>query len=321
MPEGPARRLLLDTADVDQAREVVGAGYCDHRLEVHPRSRPFRAVQSEVRTDRVAVHRLRYGADVRIDATPLDRYVLVTTPLRGSLTLSYGSRSVRVGPGEPLAIGPDRDFRLLWEGDCELLTVRLSRDAVVAAGHVEGGEAGPALSLDPTPRDLAAARRTWRGLVDFVEAQCLAGSDVVRSPVLSATLEQLLAGAAVRAHRPAASAPAMSVRGAGSRAVRRGVAFLEGNAHRPVTLEEVATAAGVGVRALQEGFRRELGRTPTEVLRELRLQRARETLLRADGPDVTVADVAHAAGFAHLGRFAQAYRERFGELPSQALRR
>jgi AraC-like DNA-binding protein len=36
---------------------------------------------------------------------------------------------------------------------------------------------------------------------------------------------------------------------------------------------------------------------------------------------MTVAAVAHRWGFAHLGRFASAYRCRFGEPPSDTLRR
>jgi AraC-like DNA-binding protein len=35
---------------------------------------------------------------------------------------------------------------------------------------------------------------------------------------------------------------------------------------------------------------------------------------------VTVAAVAHRWGFAHLGRFAYAYRARFGVSPSETLR-
>ena len=43
-------------------------------------------------------------------------------------------------------------------------------------------------------------------------------------------------------------------------------------------------------------------------------------LTRADPWQVTVSEVAYRWGFTHLGRFAGAYRERFGETPSQTLR-
>jgi transcriptional regulator GlxA family with amidase domain len=75
------------------------------------------------------------------------------------------------------------------------------------------------------------------------------------------------------------------------------------------------------VRSLQEGFRRHLGSAPMAYLQQERLVRAHQTLRQADPVCVTVSAVAHRWGFAHLGRFASAYRTRFGEPPSETLRR
>jgi transcriptional regulator GlxA family with amidase domain len=50
-------------------------------------------------------------------------------------------------------------------------------------------------------------------------------------------------------------------------------------------------------------------------LRDLRLDRARAALRAQDG--TAVAEIAAACGFAHAGRFSQAYRERFGELSAE----
>ena len=56
-------------------------------------------------------------------------------------------------------------------------------------------------------------------------------------------------------------------------------------------------------------------------LKAIRLEKAHAALQSGDskgGADVT--KIALDAGFAHLGRFAQAYRLRFGELPSATAR-
>ena len=55
-------------------------------------------------------------------------------------------------------------------------------------------------------------------------------------------------------------------------------------------------------------------------LRSVRLDSVRGEL-QAPGPGTTVAAVAHRWGFAHLGRFTAYYRRRYGESPSQTLRR
>ncbi|MGC2655752.1 MAG: helix-turn-helix domain-containing protein, partial [Mycobacterium sp.] len=59
---------------------------------------------------------------------------------------------------------------------------------------------------------------------------------------------------------------------------------------------------------------------PVTHLRNVRLDSARRMLTQpSDGTSVT--NVALAAGFSHLGRFSREYSRRFGELPSESLRR
>jgi AraC-like DNA-binding protein/TolB-like protein len=84
------------------------------------------------------------------------------------------------------------------------------------------------------------------------------------------------------------------------------------------TLGELARSCGIGPRALQQHFRRFVGATPVEHLRTVRLNRARQLLLRAPR-DARITEIAARCGFSHLGRFATWYRERYGEAPSATL--
>ena len=89
---------------------------------------------------------------------------------------------------------------------------------------------------------------------------------------------------------------------------------------RQYTAGDLASIAGVGVRVLQESFRQHVGVSPLAYLRRLRLDGVHQELSRSDPWQVNVSDVAYRWGFTHLGRFAGAYRARFGESPSQTLR-
>jgi AraC-like DNA-binding protein len=51
------------------------------------------------------------------------------------------------------------------------------------------------------------------------------------------------------------------------------------------------------------------------------MERARRDLLAADPQADSVTDIAARWGFFHLGRFSQAYRCAYSELPSQTLAR
>ncbi|XUM05256.1 helix-turn-helix transcriptional regulator [Streptomyces venezuelae ATCC 10712] len=88
----------------------------------------------------------------------------------------------------------------------------------------------------------------------------------------------------------------------------------------PFTTTELAALARVSVRRLQESFREYVGMSPMAYVREVRLDRVREELRAAAPDEVSVSEVAWRWGFAHQGRFAARYRERFGESPSRTLR-
>ena len=103
------------------------------------------------------------------------------------------------------------------------------------------------------------------------------------------------------------------------RGVRKAVECLEAEPGRSWRLAELARASGIAPRTLQKQFRRFVGRAPLAFLCELRFARVREELVH--GRDTGVTAIAMRYGFAHLGRFAVAYRRRYGESPSKTLRR
>jgi len=141
-------------------------------------------------------------------------------------------------------------------------------------------------------------------------------------PLAVRSLEQVFVQSLLLGQPHSHSASLEAPRGrSGSRAVTRVVEMLRDDPARPWTVGELACAVFTSVRSLQEGFRRSLDTTPMAYLRKLRLERAREDLLAADRDDRTVTEVAARWGFLHVSRFASAYAARFGELPSETLRR
>ena len=102
-------------------------------------------------------------------------------------------------------------------------------------------------------------------------------------------------------------------------AVRRALSVIEDRAHEELTLEQLAGAVAVTPRALQYAFRKELGCTPQDYLRRVRLDLARQSL--RDGSAQSVGDAAARFGFFNPGRFASDYRQVFDENPGQTLLR
>ncbi len=83
---------------------------------------------------------------------------------------------------------------------------------------------------------------------------------------------------------------------------------------------ELCAAANVSERTLQYAFHDIMGMSPLTYLHRLRLHRARDELRKAKNGSTTVTDVAMNWGFWHFGEFSRAYKNCFGEVPSQTLK-
>jgi AraC-like DNA-binding protein len=82
----------------------------------------------------------------------------------------------------------------------------------------------------------------------------------------------------------------------------------------------MAQAAGVSQKTLEVAFQECIGMTPGRYLALVRLNRVHHQLALGRAGELSVTNESRAWGFSHPGRFAGAYRQLFGELPSQTLR-
>lgn len=98
--------------------------------------------------------------------------------------------------------------------------------------------------------------------------------------------------------------------------------YFERNIRENIKIDDVAFAVGISTRQLHAAFRDHVGRSPAQVLRDMRLARARQKL-ETLGPSmrITVAGAANDAGFSHLGRFSAYYSDKYHETPSATVQR
>ncbi|HBC06370.1 MAG TPA: AraC family transcriptional regulator, partial [Rhodospirillaceae bacterium] len=71
----------------------------------------------------------------------------------------------------------------------------------------------------------------------------------------------------------------------------------------------------------QNVFKDVYGMSPMAYLRLVRLKRVHSALRNGGEDGATIAQIARAWGFGHMGRFAEIYRHQFGELPSETVRK
>jgi AraC family ethanolamine operon transcriptional activator len=175
------------------------------------------------------------------------------------------------------------------------------------------------LQVDPVQAD---ALFLWgKRLVDMAVRQpgLLEESGRERLNVRHELLERLLATLRVAAER--GHGQINRTREERSRIVRVAEDYALAHIDDQVYLSDLCKAADVSERSLEYAFKAVMGMTPMAYLTRLRLHRVRQKLLAAPRDSTTVTAEALNWGFWHLGEFSRAYKDCFGETPSETLRR
>jgi AraC-like DNA-binding protein len=264
----------------------------------------------------LSVYELTLDSDVVLqgEETPDAYTVIVTLSGRSQITIDG-----EVIPSRHVMTGPDTRFRTGFDHP-DILLLRLGERLVADTMRERLGEAPPStLRFDPV---ITSGMDQWIALLHTFGETAASGL-FDRSPLAAAHFEKLLLHGLLDTQPHSLSG---DLAGGGPRpkssAVRRAMIHCEEHAADPVSIGELAMVAGTSVRALQLAFRTELGLTPMEYLRRVRLDYVNQDLLaiaqgRAEG---TVTDVALRWGFTHLGRFSGFYRQTYGKLPSETAR-
>lgn len=102
--------------------------------------------------------------------------------------------------------------------------------------------------------------------------------------------------------------------------VRRAEEFMRARCAEPIRMAQVADAAGCSQRTLEAVFRQFRGTTPLGALHSIRLEQVHRELSLA-ATDAPLAAIARRHGFTNASRLAAAFLRRFGETPTEVLRR
>jgi AraC-like DNA-binding protein len=301
---------VSDPLDWEEVSRAVSDGYFPH--ELHPLTPSTAAKVDFDSTDigPVRIVRLGWGALVTVDTTHPGGYA-VNTPVSGHLESRIGHHELVATPDCAAIYPPDTPICLQrWSASLSLIGVRFDRDYL----HREMSRllAEPSCRL-PDRLDLTGQPgANWLRLVRSLSTQSVADQHPMVRQQLCGAITTSFVLAALPDTDPGRTRPR-------PRIVKRVLDEMHDDPGRPWTAGDMAEVAGVSIRRLQEGFRDYVGASPRECLTDIRLARVRQDLLRgADG--FTVADVAMRWGLMHTGRFAAAYRRKYGESPSETLR-
>jgi AraC-like DNA-binding protein len=270
-----------------------------------------------------------YGAKASVQVSPrrLDYWLLI--PIRGQMETTVRGRQFISDARQAFlfsypAMGPSR---IVVDAGALRMTVVMShtsldRQLAALLGKPCDTHLRPPLEFTPTV-DLKSghgrsiARLAHLVLEDFDRGEGL----LAHNSVALGSLEQFVITELLLSQPHNYSAAIYgTVPSVAPRDVKRATDYMEANLRSPVTLNDIVRAAGIPGRTLFKHFENFRGVSPMAFLRAARFEKAREALLHGE-PTRKIADVAMAWGFTNMGRFSVEYRKRFGECPSETLKR
>lgn len=310
------------TRDIEEARRWGTRVFCENELRSLDARKPVDARMYYRKLRGIGIGRISYGGEVTIDPGQLDTFYLVQMPLCGGERIESGTELTHSSPTVGSVLNAHRPIRIRHGERTEKLIVRVDRDLLErqCAQHLGRGlpqriEFDTAMPLD-TPEGMRWMHTiTW--LLDSLRLE-----DGPVSPLLTAQIEQMIVTMLLVCQRNNHSAGLREdTRTVTPAFVRRAEEFIESHAHEAITVCDIAGHVEVSSRSLYTGFRKYRSTSPMLYLKETRLNRVREQLLRAEAGRITVTEVAYQWGFGHLGHFTTDYKRRFGESPSETLAR
>ena len=309
------------TKDLDAARQYIGALFVPHRLEVTGCRQALDVCVSRASIGGVSLLFHRHGASVRVRPELLRSFFLLQIPMSGEAYIKADRQDLYCNPKQGIMISPTLGVDMCFGSGCEQLLVRiekteLERQLEGQLGHGLGTplQFSPAVPLDaPGLQEILALLRLMTA--SLMEARGMCSSPFARKNMVSLLLSGLLA---CLDHNYRGELDG-NVPMPGPGYLGKAQEFIAENVREAIGPEDIAVAAQVSTRALYAAFRTSLNSTPMRYLRQLRLDKVRDTLRESDSRQTSVTTVAMEYGFQHLGHFCMAYKERFGELPRDTL--
>ncbi|MBV9200269.1 MAG: AraC family transcriptional regulator [Alphaproteobacteria bacterium] len=316
-----SQRQVFATRDPEEARAFVALrGYV---LDVPAREASGVDMQLDgVYSPGFCLLHLGYGAAAEVRTTrDFDDYRLAA-PSRGCLGAVLAGDEVAYQPGSAMLVSPTLDN-----------VVRVARDTaalnIILSGVELRRQLGALLGepLKP-PLEFAARlglREGWgRSLARFgrlAMAELRRTQSILAEPIIARSFREFVM-AALLLHQPHSYTEALLrlERPIMPRDVKRAIDYIEANLDTIIGLPEIVAACGVPGRTLIKHFQDFKGTSPMRYMRAARYQKVREGLSRAE-PEESIGDIAARWGFSHMGRFSVEYRRRFGENPSETLRK
>ena len=313
--------LIVDTRSIEYARDVAANSFVRHELKKIHGVNDFHFVHSHAFLNDISLCYTSYGNELIVEPEPMGEFYLVQIPMHGFVNIKSNDRRSTLQGKTCSVISPMNHNRFHWSKDSGVLSIKIQRQALVQQlQNLTQSDICGDLEFELVMHMGEPAYRSWS--IEIIRLMQYFQSDEASELMsLEGWFEQKLMEILLVGHphnysklltRDNYEAP--------QKCVGIAIDYMHENFMEKITLATLASVSGVTSRTLHNGFKRYRDLSPMEYLLETRLKNAMKHLSTAN-ENSNVTDIAQAAGFTHLGRFSQQFYQKFGELPSEVLKR
>jgi AraC-like DNA-binding protein len=279
----------------------------------------------------VSVACVELGREVRMTCRTGAATVVVVTPESGEVEIRIDDDHIELGPGRAAVMSDDRDAWMRWGADCRALVFRGERAALemILSSRI-GMPLGEPLVFEPRMNLSAGYGYSWYEMLSLLIRELDRPGALAEIPRHAQNFGRALLALLLEVQPHSYSErlikhdlPVQSGQDTDlwPQRLRRAVEIIEEDPGAGISGVELARRLGVTPRSLQINFQKYLRVTPTEYLRNVRLDRVYEELFEASAADTTVDEVIAKWGLRPHGYTKRYYAARFGERAGETLRR
>ena len=312
---------LFRTRDRDEARQWGQRVFCDNALDYRT-SADTDAYMYYRQAGSVGLGRMSYGSEVVISPVDMESFILFQIPVTGSEAITQKGRTVITNSSTGSFINSGEPVTVHHQKGTEKLIVRINRDTLEQyCQQYLGRMLTSAIEFAPVIQTTDNPGLQWMRTLSWAY-DILSVPDMKLAPIIEKQIEQSVVSLLLH-YQPHSFSQEMHREDSDicPAFIRRAKEFIEAHATQAISVTDIAVAAGVSTRSLYSGFRKYSRVSPSQFIKDIRLNLARAQLKEADNNITTVTDIAINCGFNHLGHFTADYKKRFGETPSQTLNR
>ncbi len=306
---------VIRSRNIDEIRQAFIRSYDARRLNLPRQARSVEFRLNHWQSENVALLYLTGAAfELEFPTTNFFRQAFV----RGGAEIKFDGIERQVTNEKSCVLPPEASVSAAYAPGFEHFGLRIRADSLLSKlAALIGTTPLRNLQFDQTTRADDAAIGNLRRMMTFFADEL----DATTPALAIAELEQALIVSFICNNRHNYSTLLDdSTRPIASWQVRRAAEYIEAHWNQPITIEELARATSASARSIFHQFKKDRGLSPMAFVKQVRLRHARDMLERKDqNPSVTA--TAFACGFANLGHFAQDYFKRFGERPSDTVKR